>query len=421
MEDNTTNNQNRKKRGAPRGARTGNQSAGSDNGDEFYNDTGDETPIVQPVTPPVVPPVTPPVQETTVIPPTQDTQATNTGSEKITDNDISSKPFVDPLLDSPVDTKAYGKGIGAQNIPKGDIPEAKFTPPKNIVDDSAPKDVQQIPKADPIQPLNAEANVMTDAEKRAGAELTVGAFWSGYEKINQFMGAILQFPVEKRIKMHHEDKLDLNMKVKVAIDGTMVTVNEFYEQYNKDVKEIFTTDPKLRARLEEPMKREAIRLGLIMSDKQVILLGLGEDLISKLVQCVALKRAINNFTEAMVEQYSELKKTRKDDVVREERESNKIDPDTEEGQARLYEMYKIFQKMDMNEVERAKANSDLFSGETNEVPPVTPPVAPPVTPAQETTTATTTPAKSNSSNITEITVYEEERNDGSNPGVEKEL
>ena len=152
-----------------------------------------------------------------------------------------------------------------------------------------------------------------------------------------------------------------------------------------------------------------------MSDKQVILLGLGEDIISKLVQCIALKRAMNNFTQAMMEQYTEIKKTRKEETVRAEQESNKIDPDTPEGQQRLYEMYKIFQKMDMNEVERAKANSDLFSGEVptttstpqNETPPVTTP------------TTTTTPATT--SNVTTITDYEEERNDGENPGVNNEL
>ncbi len=396
---------NRRKRGAPRGGvRNGSQSQspGSDGigGGEFYNDIGDEE--VTPVVPPA-----PPVDDTPPPPPTQ-TTTPPASSETSSVEDVSAKPFVDPLLESDVDTKKYAQGLGAQNVPKGDIPEAKFTPPQNIVDDSAPKDVQQIPKSEPIQPLNAEANVMSETEKKAGAELTVAAFWSGYDKLNQFMGAILQFPVEKRIKMHHEDKLDLNMKVKVAIDGTMVTVNEFYEQYNTDVKEIFATDPALKARLEEPMKREAVRLGLIMSDKQVILLGLGEDMISKLVQCVALKRAMNNFTEAMVEQYSEMKKTRKDEAAHKERESNKIDPDTEEGQKRLYEMYKMFQKMDINEVERAKANSDLFNGE--QVSPV----------GDSTPEKETNPANSDS-NITEITSYIEERNDGGNPGLGQEL
>ncbi len=376
----------KKKMGRKRIIRTGNETSNITpaNNDEYLNDIGDDATIAPADTNNIVPPVTenpPPVTET----PPADTAPPAT-------DDVSAKPFTDPLLAENVDTKAYGKDM-AQNIPTGDIPQAKFTPPKNIVDETAtPKQTQQIPQGEKIQPLNAEVNVMTDAEKKAGAELTVGAFWSGYAKVNQFLGALLQYPIEERIAMHNDDTLDLNMKVRISVDGTMVTVNEFYEQYNRDVKELFVVDPEMKARLTEPMKREAMKRGLIMSDIQVILTGFGEDILTKAVQVFSIKRAMNKFTRDMQEQYAKIKKDKKETVEQQKKESNLIDPETSDGQARMYEFYKMIKQMEANDVEKAKATSDLFH--KNEV--------------KEEVTETTTVVKHNGSDIEEAVVMVEE-------------
>jgi hypothetical protein len=313
--------------------------------DEYLNDIGEEVPFVESTADEPVTSVTEPA-----------------ASEPVSDGgDVESRVFVDPLIEENVDTKAYAKGMTGE-IPSGDIPVAKFSPPKNIVDDSK-KDVQQIPQSAKIEPLNAEVETMSETEKKAGAELSVASFWSGYEKINMFMGMLLQFPIEKRIEMHNEDKLDLNMQVKVSIDGSMVTVNEFYEQYNIDVKEVFTVDPELKKRLDEPMKREAMRLGLVMSDKQTILLGMGEDITTKIVQAFSIKKAMSNFSKSMIDQYAQQKQERKAEAERQVANSNLIDPESEEGQRAFYEFYKKMKAMESNDVERAKATSDLFNKE----------------------------------------------------------
>lgn len=330
--------------------------------DEFLNDIGEEQ------APPVVD-----IEPSIESPETVFTATQNEANQQIIE-DVQSIPFVDPLLDSSVDTKPYAKGLGIGEIPAGEIPQAEFAPPKSLVTERA-KPAQQIPQSAKIEPLNAEVNEMSDVERKAGAELTVASFWSGYEKLNMFMGQLLQFPIEKRLKMHNEDSLDINMKVQVALDGDMVTVNEFYDQYNKDVKEVFVVDPKLRARLEKPMMREAMRLGLIMSDKQVILLGLGEDIVTKALQCISIKGAISNFTKAMQKQYEIQKIEFKTATEEAQKASRMVDPESEEGQRVFYEMYKRIRSMEMSEVEKAKEASDLFANSaapSQETPPPQP-------------------------------------------------
>lgn len=412
----------RKKMGRPRmvkvtqtGVTTGNENvSNNENVEEYYSDIGDGvTPInsnsSQPTNQEGISnaesrPMTEATTETTSVNPVSSGPEAGASESAPPQEEVSSKPFTDPMLEQSVDTKAYAQGLGSKNIPQGDIPEATFVTPTNIVDDSPKKEQPQIPQSEKIKPLNAEVNVMSETEKKAGAELTVAAFWSGYEKVNHFMGMLLQITKEKRIQMHNEDVLDLNMKVKVAIDGTMVTVNEFYEQYNVDVKEVFTVDPELKSRLTEPMKREAMRLGLIMSDKQVILLGLGEDIFTKAVQCVSIKRAMSNFTKAMKEQYAEMKKDRKEESVRIEKENNKIDPESPEGQEKFYEFYKKIKQMEADEVQKAAATSDLFKHPEEEV----------------NATETVSHSKNGKDNTEEIVAYEEVSNSG-NPDANQEL
>jgi hypothetical protein len=149
------------------------------------------------------------------------------------------------------------------------------------------------------------------------------------------------------------------MQVQVGV-GEIVTVNDFYEQYNKDVKELFVVDPALKSRLDAPMKREAMRLGLIMSDKQVILLGLGEDIVTKAVQVFSIKKSLNAVTKAMQDHYAELKKQNEILAAQEKKKSSMVDPETEEGQQKFYEFYRRIKDMEANDIEKAKATSDLF-------------------------------------------------------------
>ena len=325
---------------------------------EFLNDIGSEN--EKRTTAPPVTEVTSTMSST----PTSDT-GIKTDAAFVDDGDAKSKATIDPLLAEDVAHKSYAKGLtDTSNIPTGDIPEAKFVMPKNIIDDSPPAQTQQIPKAEPIQPLNKDAETLSPAEKRAGAQLSVEAFWTGWDKVNMLLGKWLQFPMDKRIKMHHADELDLNMKVRVSVDGTQITINEFYEQLNKDIEEVFTTDPKLKERLYEPMVREAEKLGLVMTDRQFIIKELGQEVITKVVQVVSIKSSLNSFTKQMKETYAEQKKAeeekKKEEKVAEEKRARMIDPDTDEGMATIHDWYKKLRDLEDDGVRRAARMSEEF-------------------------------------------------------------
>lgn len=327
-------------------------------GNEFLNDIGSENETRN-----VAPPVTE-VTSATATTPTGDT-GIKTDAAFVDDVDTKSMSSIDPLLAEEVAHKSYAKGLtDTSNIPTGEIPEAKFVMPKNVIDDSPPAQTQQIPKAEPIQPLNKDAETLSPAEKRAGAQLSVEAFWTGWDKVNLLMGKWLQFPMDKRIKMHHDDELDLNMKVRVSVDGTQITINEFYEQLNSDIAEVFTTDPKLKERLYEPMVREAEKLGLVMTDRQFIIKELGQEVVTKVVQVISIKSSLSSFTKQMKEAYAEQKKEaeerKKEEKAAEEKRAKMIDPDTDEGMAAIHDWYKKLRDLEDDSVRRAARMSEEF-------------------------------------------------------------
>ncbi len=321
---------------------------------EFYNEIGNENEVRSSTTPPIT---------------ENDTNnAINVEATVMEEADAKNKNTEDPLLTEDVAAKPYAAGLtDTSKIPTTDIPEAKFVMPKGLVDDTPPEKTQQIPKAEPIQPLNKDAETLSPAEKRRGAELTVEGFWTGYEKLNFLLGSWLQTSSAKRVDMHNKKELDLNMKVKVSIDGTQVTVNEFYEQMNEDIKETFSVDPKLKERLFEPMCREAEKMGLVMTDRQFILKELGQDIITKLMQFLSINNNIKSFTKAMKDSFAQDKKEREaaevKRVAHEEKMSRMIDPDSDEGQEELYRYYQKLRSLEINAEEKARRMSEAFKEE----------------------------------------------------------
>lgn len=318
---------------------------------EFYNMIGNEKEVRNPSTPPKEEPKI--KVEATVI------------NENDTPPDTKSKAFVDPLLDEPVAKKDYAAGLtDTSKIPTGDIPEAQFAPLTDIGNTAPPEKAQQIPKAEPIQPLNKDAETLSPAEKRRGAELTVEGFWSGYDKLNFLLGSWLQTSPAKRVAMHNKKELDLNMRVKVSVDGTTVTVNEFYDQLNEDIKDTFTVDNKLKEKLWEPMCREAEKMGLVMTDRQFILKELGQDIITKLMQFMSINNQLRSFTKSMKEAFAEHKKDMAESEAkaqaREERMSRMIDPDSEEGQQQLYQYYLKIKGLELSAEEKARRMHEHF-------------------------------------------------------------
>jgi hypothetical protein len=331
-----------------------NPDAMENNKEEFLNDVGSETP----------PDNTNTSSEQKTGGDNVINETTQNAAQSDTPSDTYSAPFSDPLISENVETKSYEQGLGGQHVPQGDIPEPIFKQPSLIVDDSPPKQTTTIPKSEIIPPLNEEVSNMSDAEKKAGAEMTVAAFWSGYEKLNALMGNMLQIPVDRRLKMHTEGKLDLRMEVQVTVGGDRVTVDEFFEQYNTDVKNAFVVDQKLKDDLDAPMKREAMKRGLVMSDMQTIMYRLGEDIVTKTVQLISIKMAVKNFEKAVTEEYSKYKMEIQLSEERRRQESRMIDPDSEAGMEWFQKRYNEIRSSEiMSEQEKARAKSELFKEE----------------------------------------------------------
>jgi hypothetical protein len=165
---------------------------------------------------------------------------------------------------------------------------------------------------------NSTVNEMSPKEQRVAAENSVDAFWSLYEKLNDFGYWITHVSDQKLMRKQSKGELDLDDELNVGQkDGKRVTVRGFFESFNLTARKAFTVDEGLKKKLREPMIREALRLGLVMTDGQFIAKELGQDLLTKTITVFALRAQINNAMELISEDFQARKKKEKDEIEEE--------------------------------------------------------------------------------------------------------
>ena len=172
---------------------------------------------------------------------------------------------------------------------------------------------------------NPVVNEMTPKEKRIAAENSVQAFWSLYEKLNDLGYHVAHVSDQKLMKAEMKDEIDLNKEIAVVTGGgKKVTVRGFFESYNITARKAFTVDEDLKKRLHEPMIREAMRLGLMMTDGQFIAKELGQDLLTKTVTLIGLKVQINNTFSLLVEDHKMRRQHELEEAERLKKENEKL-------------------------------------------------------------------------------------------------
>ena len=140
--------------------------------------------------------------------------------------------------------------------------------------------------------------------KKPTTKEKIAAFWNGYDYLNAAMADWLQYSTEKLLEMKLYDELDLDMRFSV-LHGD-ISISEFYEQYNQDVKEIFApADQKLKDSLYKPMSR---LVGKPLTDQEKILIRLLEEVTIKAGQAIKIHRSVEQMTASLKKQYAEIKK-----------------------------------------------------------------------------------------------------------------
>ena len=288
---------------------------------ENLSSKGASTPVSKPTT-------TPNPQETTNIKPPVNPQEVKQPTpivEKNTADNISSGIGFNPLVENPVDEKAYTNNQPNQStFTAEEIPEQQFQAP--------PIDVEAVPEPT-IQDVEFEepdtnggysgggnnngggsADVdepsdLTPKEKKAQSKMLAEVMLKGYQNyVPMFYKKIGKISDKKVSKLVTEGKINLNVGKRYQ-DGTVVTVGERLDAHNEAIEQCFVVSEEWVEEVRPPLERILAKKDWGISDEGIVMLKVVEHNATCIVQLVEIKKQMNEFLDAAMDMTSKSRTT----------------------------------------------------------------------------------------------------------------
>lgn len=154
-------------------------------------------------------------------------------------------------------------------------------------------------KSEPVG--NPALNELGDKEKQYAAEQLVDMALSGYEALHGVAQHYASFNEKKVGKLIQEGAIDPNITFPIDLSGQEVTITEYAEVFNEEVKEILSPTEGFNEQVRPAMVREAKRLNLGITDQQFIIGAFLKDIATKSAQTIGLKRSANAVLDSLQE------------------------------------------------------------------------------------------------------------------------
>jgi hypothetical protein len=201
----------------------------------------------------------------------------------------------DPLTSEPVAEKSYAKPLadmGSMDTAK-DIPEPILNPPKIDINATPPKPPLS------ASPANPAMNDLPPQEKELAAESMAKMAIMGYEKLHSLGRWYIKVSDEQKNEWHASGKIPLYTPIDFG-DGRKITWGQFLNQFNKDIDSEFTVSNEFKKQVEPILVRIFLKYGWGLTDEQLLMVIVGEDLITKVAILRGMKAQLNSMVELMM-------------------------------------------------------------------------------------------------------------------------
>jgi hypothetical protein len=153
--------------------------------------------------------------------------------------------------------------------------------------------------------LNPDMEHLPPKDQVEASTLMVDMVLGGYSFVWDIAGQKMAIEDEKLNEIAQQG-VDFQQTV-TTFDNDNLKVLDFFEQYNKDVQEIFKVKPEFIEKVRPPMIREFSRRGLGVTDLQFLIFEFAKDSGTKVMLGMNLKKSINGFTEQLIENAKAIK------------------------------------------------------------------------------------------------------------------
>jgi hypothetical protein len=226
-------------------------------------------------------------------------ETVNTGSG-------ATQPF-NPLNDK-VNEKTYAGGGTAGVAGNMDIPEPIFNPPPLDLEGSTPSasdgDKTKKDATKKVQePFNQEMNELSDPEKKKAAEQAATFAMTMYKGLHTWGNSMIRISDKKINKLQSSGEIDLRVGVPYGQHG-FVQLGEFINEYNTQAGEVLQVAPEWEEAVMPALTRVLAKRGAGMTDENFLMFMVGQDVLSKSMTVVNMRRTTNDILAFAKEQTS---------------------------------------------------------------------------------------------------------------------
>ena len=211
-------------------------------------------------------------------------------------------PDFDTPIDNPVVKRTYSDIEAMSEI--GDIPEPSYANEKPVFNvDEEPEQEVEIEKEPSVfdKVTNPAMENLDKKEARQASEQLVDTVLDGYEMTHQFLQKIASIDEGKIQENVIAGRIDLDIKVPIAEDGTSVNALEYVQVHNETIKENISYDPSFGEKVRPAMIRVFSKKGWGLTDEQFLLGAFTKDLAVKATMIYSLKKQGNQIIKHFVQ------------------------------------------------------------------------------------------------------------------------
>ena len=189
------------------------------------------------------------------------------------DEAVNVKPYTTPNVNT--------SGINF-NIP---IEEPRFNPPP------IEKAKTEEKKSNP-EPLNPDLKNLNKKDTEMAASAMAKIFIQGYEWINDLANKGLQISEKKLNKLQAQGEINLNAMIDYDY-GKKIRAGDFFIEWNEQVKTTFVVSQEFKDEVTPILERILAKRGIGMTDEQLLMFIIGNDLATKGMIFVQMKNQTN--------------------------------------------------------------------------------------------------------------------------------
>jgi len=209
-------------------------------------------------------------------------------------------------LDEPVNDKPYASaGINVtEDEMKKPIDEPRFAPPplrKPTPQGTENKDSKGSgSSATKKEPFNKDFSNLSKKETEMSAEHSAKMALTGYEWLHTMANNYIQISEKKLTRLQADGEINLNAMIQYDY-GKEMRAGDFFKQYNQQVSQIFVVSDEFKEEFVPLLTKILAKRGIGMTDEQRLGFLLGQDLATKIMLGLQIKKGQKDMIETIKE------------------------------------------------------------------------------------------------------------------------